>query len=65
MRHEDDRRARRQRGQAEAVLGRAEADHDQHDLGALEEDALERHREADAVAPACSASAGVLLVGSG
>ena len=47
---EDDRRRRRQRGQAEAVLGGAEADHDQHHLGALEEDALERDREPDAVA---------------
>ena len=43
--------AGRQRGQAQAVLGGAEADHDQHDLGALEEDALEGHREADAVVP--------------
>ena len=48
---EDDRGPRRQRGQAEAVLGGTEADHDQHDLGALEEDALEGHGEADAVAP--------------
>ena len=50
--HEDGRRGRGQRGQAEPVLGGAEADHDQHHLGALEEDALEGHREADAVAPA-------------
>ena len=48
---EDDRRPGRQRGQAQAVLGGAEADHDQHDLGALEEDTLERHGESDAVAP--------------
>ena len=47
---EDGRCGRGERGQAEPVLGRAEADHDQHHLGALEEDALERHREADAVA---------------
>ena len=52
---EDDRRPGGQRGQAEAVLGGAEADHDQHDLGALEEDALERHREADAVAALAAA----------
>ena len=49
--HEDGRRRRSQGGQAEAVLGGAEADHDQDDLGALEEDALEGHGEADAVAP--------------
>ena len=47
---EDHGRPRRQGGQAEAVLGRAEADDDQHHLHALEEDAFERHREPDTVA---------------
>jgi len=56
--HEDGGYGRRQRGEAEPVLGRAEADDDQHHLGALEEDTLEGHGEADAVA-----AAGALVLG--
>ena len=41
--------ARRHGGQPQPVLGGAQADHDQHHLGPLEEDALEGHGKADTV----------------
>ena len=49
--HEDERRRGRQRRQAQPVLGRPQADHDEHHLGAFEEHALEGDCEAHAVTP--------------
>ena len=47
---QDERRHRGERGEAQPVLGRTEADHDQHHFGALEEHPLEGDGESDGVA---------------